>query len=110
MPSWDTYLYGGYEGVQRDNQGNAGFGYGDYALVNSSANCGTNGGTCSAQTAHVWQTTGGVWDRLYEGSYGKAQVGFQDSVTERVAFSDSLGRAPHAYENVAMVSFRFYPQ
>jgi len=110
VPTWDTYLYTGYEGVQRDSTASTNFGYGDYGLNNGGANCSISGGACPAQTAHVWQVTGGVWDRVYEGSYGKMQFGLQDSVTERVAFSDSNGNAPHAYENIAMVSFRFYPQ
>jgi hypothetical protein len=110
VPTWDTYLYGGYEGVQRDDvPGNANrFGYGDFGLDNSG--CEANGGTCQAQTAHVWQIAGGFWDRIFDGSYGKMQVGVEDSVTDREAFSDSNGNAPHAYENTVMASFRFYPQ
>ena len=108
VPTLDAYLYTGYEGVERYSTPGTTFGYGDYGLNN--ATCDVGGGACPAQTAHVWQVAAGFWDRIYEGGYGKMQVGLEDSVTERKAFSDSNGNAPHAYENMAMVSFRFYPQ
>jgi hypothetical protein len=113
----DTYLYAGYEGVDRYSTSNLSYGYGDYGFTN--ANCNIQGtttsttatsSTCSAQTEDVWQITAGVWDRLYEGNYGKVQIGLQDSITRRDAFSDSVGISPHVVENVVMTSFRFYPQ
>ena len=108
VSTWDTYIYGGHEGVERFNTASTTYGYGDYALNNSG--CSVASGSCSAQTAHVWQMAGGFWDRLYEGNYGKMQVGVEDSVSERQAFSDSNGITPHTYENILMASFRFYPQ
>jgi hypothetical protein len=108
-PTWDTYIYAGEEGVRRANQTSAGFGYGDFNVSNAACN-NTAGGTCNAVTSNVWQVTGGFWDRIYEGNYGKVQVGLQDSLTRRNAFSDAAGNEPHSYENIVMTSFRFYPQ
>ncbi len=102
--SWDLYLYGGYEGVLRDNYASAtaatapGIGYGDLSLY-----------TGQEQTSNVSQITAGFWKRLYQGSWGKVQVGLQDSVTYREAFGNSLGVSQHAYENIFMTSFRYYP-
>ena len=107
-PALDTYLYAGYEGVRRNNANNTAYGYGDFNLVNS--NCNVENGTCSAQTSNVWQITAGGWEKLYQGDYGRVQIGLQGSITRRNAFSDSFGTAPHAYEDIVMTSLRFYPQ
>lgn len=107
-PSWDVYTYAGYEGVNRYNTANTTYGYGDFGLNNSG--CNVQRGTCTAQTSDVWQLTGGVWNRIYQGNYGKVQLGLQDSITRRDAFSDNKGINPHSYENIIMTSFRFYPQ
>lgn len=103
-PTWDVYLYGGYEGVLRQNYTSAtastatSIGYGDLDLY-----------TGQEQTSNVWQITGGIWKRIYQGPWGKVQLGLQESVTRRDAFGNSLGVAQHAYENIIMTSFRFYP-
>jgi hypothetical protein len=106
-PTWDLYLYAGVESTSRFNQASTTFGYGDFALNNSG--CLTAGGSCSAQTSNVWQITPGVWKQFYKGNYGMVRVGLQDSITRRNAFSDASGTSPHAIENIAMVSFRYYP-
>jgi hypothetical protein len=107
-PAWDTYLYAGYEGVDRENYKLAGtltpaynytdIGYGDEGLT-----------VGQQQTSNVWQLTGGVWDRIYQGAFGKVQLGFQYSLTSREAFSSTAGSGQHAYENIFMTSFRYYP-
>lgn len=105
---WDTYIYAGEESVKRFSVANTSYGYGDFGLNN--APCDVAGGTCPAQTKDVWQITPGAWKEIYKGNLGLMKIGFQDSITRRDAFSDSNGIAPHAYENVALLSFRFYPQ
>ena len=103
-PSWDVYVYGGYEGVLRQNYSEAtattatSIGYGDLDLY-----------TGQEQTSNVWQVTGGIWKRIYQGSWGKVQIGLQDSVTRRDAFGNNAGITQRAYENIIMTSFRFYP-
>ncbi len=102
-PSWDTYVYAGYEGVDRANYATTvasttSIGYGDFDLPIG-----------QQQTSQVWQITAGVWDRIYEGNFGKVQIGAQYSFTNREAFSNSAGFSQHATENIFMTSFRFYP-
>jgi hypothetical protein len=100
-PAWDTYVYGGFEGVERAHYATktpTGIGYGDLDLT-----------TGQEQTSDVWQVTAGVWDRIYQGPFGKVQLGLQYSLTRRNAFSNSENVAQHAYENILMTSFRFYP-
>ncbi len=102
-PTWDAYLYGGYEGVLRaDNTttvANApSIGYGDFNLI-----------TGQEQTSNVWQFTAGFWKRIYQGPFGKVQVGLSDSVTRRTAFGNDAGVTQRATENIIMTSFRFYP-
>jgi hypothetical protein len=106
-PKWDVFLYGGLEKVARSNQTDAAFGYGDFSLDNSG--CNVSGRVCAAQTSSIWQITGGVWRQLYKGNLGIMKIGLQDALTRRDAFSDSNGIAPHAYENIGMISFRYYP-
>ncbi|MGO9019084.1 MAG: hypothetical protein ACLQVJ_12120 [Syntrophobacteraceae bacterium] len=107
-PTWDLYAYGGYEEVERANyvQTVAGvtadnFGYGSFNLL-----------TGQEQTSNVWQITAGVWKRLFQGPWGKVQIGLQDSVTRRDGFSNNEsngGVAQSTYENIIMTSFRYYP-
>jgi hypothetical protein len=108
-PTWDTYLYAGLEQEFRHDVGRSttAYGYGNFLLNN--AGCNTIGGSCSAQTSSVWQITPGVWHRVYDGNYGKMQVGLQDSWTRRNTFSGSNGIAPHGIENITMLSLRYYP-
>ena len=89
-PAWDTYVYAGYEGVNRANYATTvanttSIGYGDFDLPIG-----------EQQTSQVWQITAGVWDRIYEGNFGKVQIGAQYSFTNRDAFTNSLGVAQHA--------------
>ncbi len=102
-PSWDTYVYAGYEGVNRANYATTvadttSIGYGDFDLPIG-----------EQQTSDVWQITAGFWDRIYEGNFGKVQIGAQYSFTNREAFTNTVGVAQHANENTFMTSFRFYP-
>lgn len=109
-PSWDLFVYAGMEQAFRNNidgQTTNAFGYGNRGVSNSG--CYTPGGSCYAQTERVWQVTPGVWKRLYDGAYGKVQVGAQYSFTRRDAFSDLSGNAPHAFQHVVMTSFRYFP-
>jgi hypothetical protein len=66
-------------------------------------------GTCTAQTALLWQVTPGVWDRVYSGNYGTLSVGAQYSLTRRNAFTGANNLDPHSYENIVMTAFRYSP-
>lgn len=76
----------------------------------SNAGCFIEGGTCSQNTRRIAQITGGFWDKFYQGSFGRAQVGIQYSYTQRELF-EGTGYAgiPKANNSMAFLSFRYYP-
>jgi hypothetical protein len=111
----DLYVYGGEESVTKKTfmyaplGSNVGFGYGTLPGSNN-AGCLIEGGSCSAVTKSIWQITGGVWDKVYQGSFGQVRVGLQYSHTERKAFPDAAtGFAPVAKEDMVFTSFRYLP-
>ncbi len=113
VPQLDVYAFGGseQEGQKVYNYAalkGVNFGYGTLAGQNY-AGCLTEGGSCSPLTRAVTQFTGGFWDRVYQGSFGRVQVGLQYSYTERKTFDDVNGLAPKATENMIFTSFRYYP-
>lgn len=113
-PMLDVYLFGGQEAERSKIYAPAGlpasvaFGYG--ALPGSSnAGCAVEGGTCSPVTKSIDQITAGFWDKLYQGPFGRVQIGMQYSYTERKTFADSAGYAPKGTENMVFTSIRYYP-
>ena len=109
----DVYVYGGEEYASSKvftygQLPGVAFGYGTLPGSNN-AGCLIEGGTCSAVTKSVDQITAGVWDKIYQGSFGRVQIGLQYSYTEKKAFADVNGLAPHATENMIFTSFRYYP-
>ena len=111
----DIYVYGGEEIDSSKTfsysqlPATVGFGYGTLPGSNN-AGCLQEGGTCSAVTKSIEQITAGFWDKIYQGSFGRVQVGIQYSYTERKAFADAAtGLAPKATENMVFTSFRYYP-
>jgi hypothetical protein len=108
----DVYVFGGQE--QESNKkysvGSSLFGIGS-GTVASDASClvEKNGSSCSAATRSINQITAGLWDRFYQGPFGRLQVGLQYSYTQKEAFADSTGLAPKTSENMIFTSFRYYP-
>lgn len=103
--------------------------YGDYFLggtVNGPGsplanNTGCNieaapGSTCNGITKDIWQVTGGVWDRIYQGDFGSVRVGVQYSYTQRDLFA-GLGGVPagspplgaSTNDHIVLTSLRYYP-
>lgn len=108
IPLWDVYLFGGYERVSRYNTANPAFGYGDTALSNAS--CYTPGAaTCNAVTKSISEVTLGLWHDMYKGDYGDLKIGAQNELIRRDTFEDAAGINPHAYEDVTMLSLRYFP-
>ena len=107
IPLWDAYLFGGYERVSRYNTGNTAFGYGDSGLSN--AGCYVIGGTCNAVTKSIAEVTVGAWHDMYKGDFGDLKIGAQNATLRRDTFEDAAGTNPHAYENITMVSLRYFP-
>jgi hypothetical protein len=67
---------------------------------------------CTGNTKDVYQLTAGLWDSIYQGSYGEVRAGLQYSYTKRQLFSstyNNTGFNPATDENVFMTSFRYYP-
>jgi hypothetical protein len=102
----DVYSYAGEEHVNREAFA-GGYGYGSGTVNN--AGCLTEGGTCTASTKLIEQLTVGFWQKIYQGPFGRAQVGVQYSYTQRDAFSGLNNLAPIANDNIIFTSFRYYP-
>ena len=102
----DLYVFAGKE--QQDGL-DLGSGYGNAPANANNAGCFTEGGTCNGNTRRVQQITGGAWQKIYSGAFGRAMVGLQYSYTERQLFADANGNAPSAHQNIGLVSFRYYP-
>jgi hypothetical protein len=64
---------------------------------------------CASNTRRIRQLTGGFWDKFYQGPFGRAQIGFQWSYTERQLFQSTTGDYPQTHNNMAFISFRYYP-
>ena len=68
----------------------------------------TTTSTCAGNTRRIRQVTAGVWDKFYQGPFGRAQIGFQWSYTQRQLFA-GIGGEPQTHNNMGFVSFRYYP-
>ena len=99
----DVYAFGGEEQEYRNRFAPA-FG------STTNAGCFTEGGACGNATRRIRQITGGFWDKFYQGSFGRAQVGIQYSYTQRQLFEAAgfVGR-PQVSNSMAFISFRYYP-
>ena len=120
-PSIDLYAFGGFEQFDRNysNVGGAQIGYGAVGGVNNYG-CNVEGGTCAGATKRIFQLTGGLWDKLYKGTFGEVRVGVQYSYTQRQLFAattnaNGIGTAAaplvsaRANDNTILTSFRYYP-
>lgn len=108
-PLLDVYGFAGeeVEDARAYTTGGLAYGYGNPLYTN--AGCSTEGSAvCNGNTHSIKQATVGVWQKLYVGPFGRAQVGVQYSYTERQAFA-GVGGAPLAKQNIGFVSFRYYP-
>ena len=142
-PAIDVYVFGGEEVVQPDyyrtsasgvNAGGNGLptyaGYGapnanNTGCFNTIAATTFTNTTCGGSAKRVWQLTGGMWDKLYKGSFGEVRVGVQYSYTQRELFAGSGSAAipaafgggfqspyngsPKQNESTILTSLRYYP-
>lgn len=117
----DIYTFAGEEQEQRQlyDGGTAGLG----APNADNSGCFVESPTtatafaCSGNTRRIRQLTVGAWDKIYNGSFGRAQIGFQWSYTQRQLF-DGTGSSsgltafsglPQTHNNMAFLTFRYYP-
>jgi hypothetical protein len=101
---FDLYVFAGEEQESSQPLGTMGIGL----LTADNSGCFIEGGVCAANTRRVAQITGGFWEKIYNGSFGRAQVGAQFSHTERKLF-EGIGGAPMAKQDMGFLSFRYYP-
>lgn len=64
--------------------------------------------TCAGQTKDVREITGGFWQTIYAGPFGKLKAGVQYAFTQRDGFQ-GVGGSPRGVENSVYTSFRYYP-
>ena len=84
-------------------------GYGSPELVVSG--CTTNGPktvACQAETEQLRQLTGGFWQDVYKGDYGRFVFGLQGGEIWRDAFA-GVGGKPSTNIGIFMSSLRYYP-
>jgi hypothetical protein len=105
-PGTDVYVYGGWEHAERAGARSVA-GYGSPTLINTG--CNIEGSTvCAAETKDIRQLTGGIWQDLFNGPYGRGAAGLQGSYTVRQAFN-GIGGAPNTNQGIVFVSFRYFP-
>jgi len=103
----DIYGYAGEE-YERAMPLSSTYGVGN--ILANNAGCFTEGGTCGAGSRRIRQITGGLWQKIYNGSFGRAQVGAQYSYTERQLFQGAgYSGLPQVNQSIGMISFRYYP-
>jgi hypothetical protein len=111
-PGLDFYTYAGEEyespSFGYTKFGTANFiGYGNPFFNNSG--CEVELSTvCSGNTKMVRQITGGFWQDIYKGPFGRLTGGLQYSYTEKYAFAGE-GFSPKADEHMFFTSLRYYP-
>ncbi|MFI4976302.1 MAG: hypothetical protein ACHP84_17330 [Caulobacterales bacterium] len=107
-PALDLYVFGGEEteGSRSYLVGGKQLGYGNPNAT--LAGCFVEGGTCAPDTQQISQITAGLWDKVYNGSFGSVRVGLQYSHTDLRAFSGVGGR-PATSDDMVFTSFRYYP-
>jgi hypothetical protein len=111
VPAVDIYAYGGAEGVQRKAFGGTS-GYGNPAA--NLSGCVVELGSCNAVTSNIVEGTVGAWWRVFQGSYGTAQLGAQYEYVARNAFQ-GVGAtkgstvSPSTNENMFLFSVRYLP-
>jgi hypothetical protein len=126
IPNTDAYVYAGQDklfnhvsGVTTPFvNGSAGGNIFGYGVNIDNSGCTVIGGTCTGtgQLASVWQVTGGLWNKLYDGDKGIMMWGPQYSFTVDQTFDTNvpgksgLGGSPHADEQMVYMSFRYYPK
>lgn len=112
MPGLDLYAYAGEE-FQHAKYGftplgtNNFVGWGNPFFNNSGCQIEFSV-VCSGNVQRIQQITGGFWNDIYKGPFGRLTGGLQYSFTQKFAFP-GLGFAPRRDENMAFASIRYYP-
>jgi hypothetical protein len=108
-PRLDLYVFGGQESEQRVVSANKAGVFGFGSPTATLAGCSVIGATCTPDIRLMSQVTAGLWDKIYQGSFGQVRFGLQYSHTELTAFSGATGGAPKTNDDMIFTSFRYYP-
>jgi outer membrane murein-binding lipoprotein Lpp len=108
-PALDVYVFGGGDSERSVVSTFGGKSYGFGSPTATLANCSVEGATCSPDVKSMSQIAGGLWDKVYQGSFGSVRVGLQYSYTKLTAFTGATGGAPKTDDNMIFTSFRYYP-
>jgi hypothetical protein len=119
IPGLDFYTYAGEEvqgakfGFSSPGPAHTAFGLGNPAFVNTGCQTeffgtGTGASACTGNTKLVRQITGGFWDTIYKGPFGRLSGGLQYSFTQKYGFT-GIGGVPKRDENIFFTSLRYYP-
>jgi len=116
-PKLDIFVYGGdqyvgnqsYTALKDGNPIAAGYG----SILVNNTNCGVEvtpagGAACGAQNKNLWDTTGGLWYRIWKGNFGTLQYGAQFEYISRNTWAGIKGGSPTGNEAVGLTSIRFY--
>jgi hypothetical protein len=117
QPNLDVFGYAGGETEYANPTLTNTAGHGGFANVLNTSQVNSQGcfsitstASCTEPTRYIEQGTVGFWDRVYQGGFGRLQVGATYSYTERAGFNDALNHgAPKGNENIFMTSIRYYP-
>ena len=106
----DVYAFAGEEHVGRQaytTPAGLAYGYGNPLYTN--VGCSIEGSSaCVGNTKLIGQLTGGFWQKIYQGPFGRMQFGMQYSYTEKRGYS-GVGGQPNQDENIVFTSLRYYP-
>ncbi len=117
-PTLDFYASAGMDQLTASYQSNGAGGYTGYGAPNANdTGCNIEGSaatTCAGNTHRVWQLTGGVWDKIYQGKFGFFRAGLQYSYTQRELYASSNGPGgasvtPKTEDHMLLTSLRYYP-
>ena len=113
-PQLDLYAYAGEEdqhgfmGVDPERARSvSAYGYGNPLYTN--AGCSLVGSAVCVGNIHlIRQITGGLWDNVYSGPFGKLRLGVQYSFTQKYSFQ-GVGGAAKTEDSMGLFSIRYYP-
>jgi hypothetical protein len=113
----DVYAYAGMEEVKANffnvgatlfGLGNPGFSNASCLITTPASFAGATPADCIANTQRVVDLTGGFWQNVYKGDYGRVTFGAQYAYIKKKSFA-GIGGSPSTDNNVVMTSVRYYP-
>jgi hypothetical protein len=113
----DVYGYAGIEQVNASffDVGTTSFGFGNPSFSNvgctvttSASFGGATPANCVANNHRLSDITGGFWQNVYKGQYGRVAIGAEYEYIKRQSFN-GVGGTVSTHDNVVFTSLRWYP-